>query len=168
MVVEKGKKEKQMTRPLTHDELSSLSFFLRDNQPALKLALDIIYVSHLWDDLIDGDVDRSADDINNAFIKAFRSIPNNIFYQSLPEIAKQQLNGLIISAAMQYKDSTQLELGDEDDRFMAFVIRNAILGIIHYLMLLVGGEEWIDEQGVLFWRTFGLKGQYLEYVEEGV
>ena len=143
-----------MTVPLTQDELTYLSFFLKDNKGALKLALDIIYVSHLWDDLIDGDVERSVEDVNAAFIKAFRSIPNNSFYINLPLIAQQQLNGLIISAAMQYRESTQLEIGNDDDRFIAFLIRNSVLPIIHYLMLLVGGESWIDEQGISFWRAF--------------
>lgn len=155
-----------MTKPLTVDEFEYLSFFLKDNKAALKLALDIIYVGHLWDDLLDQDVERDREDINEAFMKAFRSIPNNIFYQTLPLIAQQQLNGLIVSAAMQYRDSTQLELGDNNDRFMAFLIRNSVLPIIHYLMLLVGGEDWVDQHGVLFWRTFGLKDQYVEYTAE--
>jgi len=156
-----------MTKPLTRDELESLSFFLKDDKAALKLALDIIYVGHLWDDLLDGDTQRSGDEVSTAFVKAFRNIPNNVFYLGLHPVAQQQLNGLIVSAAMQYRDSTHLEMGNEDDRFMAFQIRNAVLPIIHFLILLIGGEDWIDQHGVDFWRTFGLRGQYLEFVEEG-
>lgn len=155
-----------MTKPLSTEEFESLFFFLKDNKAAVKLALDIMYVGHLWDDLIDGDVQRPPEDINKAFIKAFRDIPDNLFYQTLPIMFQQQLTGLIISAGMQYRDSTHLEMGNQQDRFTAFLIRNASMSIIHYIMFLVGGEDWVDEQGVSFWRTFGLREQYLEFVKE--
>lgn len=167
LLVNHRRKGRVMTKPMTTEELESLSFFLKDNKAALKLALDIIYVGHLWDDLVDRDVQRTTEDINSAFIKAFRDIPDNLFYQTLPPMFQQQLAGLIISTGMQYRDSIYLEMGDQGDRFTGFLIRNAALSIIHYLMFLVGGEDWVDEQGVNFWRTFGLRDQYLEFVEEG-
>jgi hypothetical protein len=157
-----------MTKPLTEQELESLVFLLKGNKHALKLVLDMLWVGHLWDDLIDGDVPRSPEDINAAFIKAFREIPNNPFFVGLPERSRFQLEGLLISAAMQYRDATQLEMGDQGDRFVAFIIRNAVLAFIHYLIALVGGDEWIKEHGPDFWRFFGTRDNYKEFVEEGV
>lgn len=156
-----------MSKLITPEDIETLLYLLKGNKAALKLVLDIFYVGQLWDDLIDRDVDRGPDEINDAFIKAFRCIPQNEFYINLHPVFQQQLNGLIISAALQYRDSTMLEMGDQNDRFQAFIIRNAVLSIIHYLISLMGGDEWIRDNGPLFWRTFSLKDQYLEFVEEG-
>jgi len=156
----------RMSRLLTNDDLDMLLYMLKGDKAALKLALDVIYVGQLWDDLIDRDQEYGPDEINNAFIKAFKEIPNNPFYLNLHPVYQQQLNGLIMSAAMQYRDSTQLEMGDADDRFMAFLIRNAVLSVIHYMIGLVGDEEWLRENGPLFWRQFGLKDLYLEFIQE--
>lgn len=155
-----------MSKPLTTEEFETLSFLLKGNRQALKLALDVLYVGHLWDDLIDQDNPRTSEDINSAFLKAFRCIPNNPFFLALPERLRWQLEGLLISAAMQYRDSTHLEMGDQGDRFVAFLIRNAVMAFVHYLIYLVGGDAWVDEHGPEFWRMFSLKDKYLEFVEE--
>jgi hypothetical protein len=156
-----------MSKPLTEADLEVLSYLLKGNRDAIRLCLDTIYVGQLWDDMVDQDNERTVDEINSAFLKAFRNIPNNAWFNSLPDRYRYQLEGLLISAAMQYKDSTHLEMGDSDDRFTAFMIRNAVLALIHYVVGLVGGEDWIDENGLLFWRTFSLKGEYLQFVMEG-
>ena len=151
-----------MSKNLTHEEVELLLFLLKDNKAALKLVLDILWVGHVWDDLVDCDVVRSRDEINEAFIKAFRDIPNNEFYLSLPPVFMQQLNGLIISASLQYRDSTKLELGDKDERLAGLLIRNAILPIIHYIMGLVGGPDWVDEHGLTLWKTFMTRDLYFD------
>lgn len=156
-----------MSEPLTEYQLERLSYFLKDNKYAMKFCLDILWTGQLWDDLIDGDNPRPAEDVNAAFLKAFRDIPNNAWFASLPSPFKQQLEGLIISAAMQYRDSTKLELGNEDDRFMALLIRNSSLSIAHYCIGLLGGEDWLDENSLEFWQLFGLKNEYLNFVAEG-
>jgi hypothetical protein len=158
-----------MSKPLTDEELEILLRMLKGNTQALKLCLDTIWVGQLWDQLIDKDEGEPREaDIHSAFIKAFRNIPNNPWFISLPDRLRWQLEGLLISAAMQYKDSTHLEMGNDDDRFTAYIIRNAILSLVHYCIYLVGGDAWIDEQSAEFWQTFGnLREDYFEFVAEG-
>ena len=158
-----------MSEHLTEEQLETLLRMLKGNTQALKLCLDAIWVGQLWDQLIDKDEGEPTDiEINEAFMKAFRNIPNNSWFVSLPERYRWQLEGLLISAAMQYKDSTHLEMGNEDDRFTAYIIRNAVLSLVHYCIYLVGGDAWVDEQSAEYWRMFGnLREDYLEFVAEG-
>jgi hypothetical protein len=152
-----------MTRPLNQEELERLLYFLKGDKEALLLCLDLVYCGHLWDDLIDQDNPRSEYDIHQAFIKAFRDIPMNPFFQRW----QPYLQPFLISAAQQYIDSTKLEFSsDRDDRLMAFIIRNATLSFIHHCIYITGlaaGElDWINQVAEEFWKLFKLRDR-LEY-----
>lgn len=157
-----------MTRPLNQHELDRLLYFLRGDKQALLLCLDLVWSGHFWDDLIDQDQERDTDDTRTAILKCFRDIPMNPFFQKW----QPYLQPFLVSAAQQYVDSTKLELGDQDQRLMAFIIRNASLSFIHHCIYITGvaAEEpaWIDQVAQEFWTLFGLHDRldYFMY-EEG-
>src|SRR5574343_398903 len=122
-----------MSDLITQEQMEMLLFLLKGDKWALKFVLDVVFISQVWDDCVDeGKEDWDSDKINDAFVKAFRTLPVNPFYVNLHPVYQQQLNGLIMSAAASYRDSTQMEMGDDADRFMAFYLRNNLLNIIHY------------------------------------
>jgi hypothetical protein len=157
-----------MTKTLDKDELGQLLYLVKSDKYALKLILDVLYIGHAWDDFVDGDVQRGVDDINDAFVRTFRDLANNKFFLSLPLQVQWQLNGLLISAAMQFRDSTVLEVGSQEDRLIGWILRNSVKAIVHYVVYLAGGSEWIDEHGLAVWRMFRMAEDWDGYWEEGV
>lgn len=139
---------------ITGQELERLEYFLKGDKHALLLCLDMVYVGHLWDDLIDKDRERTNEEISQAFMKAFRGIPDNSFFKKWQHV----LQPLLIQTAQAYLDSTNLELGDDDERLMAFLCRNQCLQFIEHVIYVVGidqGEpDWITEVSIDFWKTF--------------
>jgi hypothetical protein len=152
-----------MTTQMSQEMLEFLVFVMKGDRNAVNLSLDLLFVGHLWDDLIDADVQRDPEEINSAFLKALGEIPLNPVY-----IANQfQLAPMMFNVSLMWLASNELEDGGQNDRFTAFMIRNGLLTIIHYIMVLVGGFHWAREQSANFWRTFGLTMEkYQEFVEE--
>jgi hypothetical protein len=152
-----------MTTAMNQESLDFLIFAMKEDSNAVNLCLDLLFVGHLWDDLIDGDVKREPEEINSAFLKALGEIPLNPVY-----IANQfQLAPMMLNVSLLWLASNDLEKGNDDNRFTAFMIRNGLLTIIHYIMVLVGGFQWARDRSAEFWRVFGLTlEKYQEFVEE--
>lgn len=148
---------------MSQEVFDKLSFFLQKNRAAVKLCIDLLFVGHLWDDLIDGDVIREPEEIDKAFLIALGELPLNPFYQA----NQMYLAPLLTSASLLWIDSNGLERGSKDERLTAFCIRNALLNVIHFCIFLVGGGEWVRQQGPDFWRTFLLTNEkYEELLKE--
>lgn len=139
----------------------NLMKFMKGDVNAVQLASDLLFLAHLADDLVDGDKQRSKEEIKLAFRKTFVDMPRNPFYVAY----FPQISTLLSSSYLLWLDSMELESGTKDERFICFHIRTALLNCIHYFMLLVGGEEWVQEQGPDFWRVMGLPFSNWEELE---
>ena len=140
--------------------IEKLTEFYRGDDNALKLAVEILFVAHLWDDLVDQDKKRTTDDITRAFTLALGEIPINPYF---PAVYHMLRNSMI-----QWEASNDLMAGNDDDRFTAFLIRNSLMEIVHYLIFLVGGPEWAKEKSTEFWRLMGrgIQQHYQQYLKE--
>ena len=136
---------------MTPEEKNTFIDFFQGNVDAANLCADLLYVAHLWDDLIDKDKTRTDDEINAAFLKIFGAIPFNPFYQQNAGFLAPQIH----NASLVWLDSNVLQTGNENDKFLAFMIRNALLNVCHFCMLLIGGEEYTLKKGPEFWRFVG-------------
>ena len=141
-----------MTAPLDDIKFEKLQYFLKGDMNAVKFCIDLIYLSHYWDDIFDGDMERTPEEANDAFQKALIDIPENPFYQACFSI----LQPMIRRTSLLWMDSNTLARGNQNDKLSAFMIRNDLLNIIHTCIILVGGVEWAKERGVEFWRTLGI------------
>jgi len=146
-----------MTTNFSKETYDHLNFFLKGDKAAVEFAIDLIYLAHLIDDLVDGDVEREVEDIKRGFRVLIVDQRANPFYNAF----RGALDPLLASAFMLWLDSTYLETGGNSERFTAFMIRNDILKVIHHCMMLVGGPDWAQEQGPDFWRTLGIKEEKL-------
>ena len=122
---------------------SMLMFFLKGDTNAIQFCMDVMYVCHIWDDLIDKDNELSDKQIHEAFTILMLHIPENPFYQAFGVKLRPLLHNMII----QWKDANTLERGDEHDRHMAYMLRASPLQVINYCAVLVGGADWYDEVG---------------------
>ncbi len=152
-----------MTQQMSEETFQKLAMFLKNDVNAIKLCIDLMFLGHFWDDLIDKDVQRSDEDINQAFLLSLGEIPMNPFYQAF----QIQLAPMMMSASLLWLNSTNLERGSNDEKLTAFCIRNALLNLIHFCMFLVGGVAWVREHGPEFWRTFALtENLYQQFLAE--
>ncbi len=143
--------------------MKKLSMFLKDDINAVKLAIDLMYLGHFFDDLIDKDLVRSDEDIVQAMLLSLGEIPMNPFYQAY----QAQLAPMMMSTSLLWLNSNDLEHGNNDDKHTAFCIRNALLNLIHFCMFLLGGVSWVREHGPEFWRTFSLtESLYQQFLAE--
>lgn len=102
---------------------------------AYELAIMLIKVSNLWDDLIDGDGVTKAE-INAAFNAALCDIPGNEFYQR----HFRMLHGLIQNAIALYLVSNRWEdQRDEHGLELGHVLRYAVVNVIAQIVILARG-----------------------------
>lgn len=137
--------------PLPKYKIERLEYFLKGDKQALLFCLDLLYVAHLWDDLFDGDKERSKEEVNQGFIKSLAGIPNNPFYQQYaPALLPMMYNALVL-----WLESNDLANGDKRQRACSFALENAVVEIIHFCVLLKGAVEWAREVSSEFWNLFG-------------
>lgn len=138
--------------PISLAKRERLLYFLKDDKYALLFCLDLLYVAHVWDDLVDRDVERTAEEINGAFIKSLAHIPNNPFYQQwMPALLPMMHNALV-----SWLLSNELVKGSKDDKVTAFSIMHGVTNVIQFCILVKGGTDWAREVGVEFWQLFGV------------
>lgn len=126
--------------------IERLNHYLQGDEAAVEFCNNLVYISHLWDDLIDRDKARANEDINAAFSWLLTGLPVNRFFQT----HAASLVPLMQSAIRQWHDSNNMEHGNADEQLAAFMLRNAVLHIIHHVMFLVVTPEWFQVEGLNF------------------
>jgi len=125
-----------------------LNHVLRGDMPAVKYCLDMIWISHLWDDLIDKDKARTDHEINDAFRICLVETPSNPFFAANSSV----LLPLMQSAVLQYEAANKIEQGaDIAGKEAAFWLRNAVLNIVGMSICIIGGMNWYREVAADFY-----------------
>jgi len=138
---------------------NKLNFFLKGNVEAINLCLKLVYVAHLWDDLIDGDP-RPAKDINAAFIICLIDLPSNVFFLENMSI----LQPIMLNTILKWLDSNELDRGSVHDRQLAFVHRAGICELFNICATIIGGMEWAIKHGPDMRRMY--EEDFSEYFNE--
>ena len=139
----------------------SLLPLLLDNVDAVMFCMELLYVYHLWDDLVDMDRERSAEDVNKAFSIVLMEFRRNPFYAA----NRYDLDPLITLSILQWHDSNVLEAhGEESGLRKAFMLRAYIYQIWAYCAYLVGGLDHYREVGPLIQSMY--QEEYDEYKKE--
>lgn len=116
--------------------------WVRGNQDAAVFIEQFFYACHLWDDLIDGDKARGAEEINMAFWVLMVSIPENPFYRQ----HFAELQPLIVAAINDWHTANELER-EPEGRDIAYTLRCSIITIISHCAYLCGGPDWVRQVG---------------------
>ena len=108
------------------------------NADAARLVVDLARISHVYDDLIDGDKPKNDDAVHEAMWKALIDIPSNPFYLAnraafLPILATGILNWRAANAMERSGCAEQLRI--------AHALRYAITDALTLAMVLTGGPE---------------------------
>ena len=139
----------------------SLLTLFKGNADAVMFCMELLWVYHLWDDLIDQDKERTKDDINQAFFMLFDKLRRNVFFRQY----ENELYPLITSSILQWMDSNELEKkGELSDLRKAYMLRAFIYQIWCYCAYLIGGFDYYKEVGPVM-QTIYVE-EFDEYIKE--
>lgn len=107
------------------------------NQSAVELMKIVKVISHVWDDLVDGEA-VSLNQLNSAFWLALVGLRRNEFYREHYALLDPILDG----ACLNYVASIVLEKGTEQQREIAHNARYAVGDIALTIAGIIGGYAW--------------------------
>lgn len=124
---------------------------LLGNVAATRWVLDMVYVAHLLDDLIDKDKARTDEEISRAFRILAVDMPANPFHEQ----HRHELRVLWTELFLHWSDATALEKSsDAHDRAMAWMLRAYLLRAIVHCAYLVGGPDHARSVGPTIQRWY--------------
>lgn len=120
------------------------------DEQAVNLCLDFLNIAHTWDDLIDKDKDIGPVEINRAFCNALGTIPMNPIYQEyIREFAV-----LSLLSAMTWQVANKFESGNEDELIGSFILRNTLMTLVYFIVLISGTRRYDEEWGIIVGEAF--------------
>lgn len=132
------------------NETDLLRFALLDDSGAIAYCLAIGALSQALDDVVDGDKPVSAEELCRAFWVMLVDLPDNRFVQQ----CGSQLSAVLGSAFNSWLDANELEKGSEHDKNLAFVLRDALVDVVCFCALKVGGFLWMRKVSVIVRRYY--------------
>jgi len=142
--------------------VENLRKVLLDDAEAITYCLQLTYVSHIWDDLIDKDKPIKDEEIHNAFRICLYDIQKNPFYRKYQD----ELLPITLNCILQWQDATRMERGDDHDKHMAYMLRVSLISLFAHCALLVGGTEWAYKIGPEVRRIYSEDfGDYMKEME---
>lgn len=121
-----------------------MTVFCRGDREAVQLAEDLLYITHVWDDLYDRDKERTTEEINICFTRAMAHIPLNFVYQQ----NVRDFGLLSLLTALTWQIANRFEDGNEDELIGSFILRNTLLVMIYFIILLSGARRNDDNWGI--------------------
>lgn len=106
---------------------------------AVRFILDYSDAVELWDDLIDGDKEIDKKHIMRVFTNMLTVLPLNPFFSQY----KSTLMPLINVALNAWVDSMSLEKGSDNDKAIAYVLRDYMHEIFIYTIFLTRGHDYM-------------------------
>lgn len=132
------------------------------NQDALNMYRMFIDLSHLWDDMVDKDVELTEDRINNAFLICLVYLPSNPFYQKI----QQAIMPMWITVVSAFQTGNKFEKDkDEHGIEIAHNLRYAAGHILAYAVHVCVGPEKAKEVLPDLWKDIVFE-RYADYRKE--
>lgn len=130
---------------------------------AVEFLLLLSEITELWDDLIDGDKPILAEQVNTVFMKALLVLPGHPFYRK----HQAYLMPLMIHAINSWHLANTFEKGTNNERALAYTLRNLDILIAEAIVYLTGGWARMREVSPHLWRLFGAGQDDIEVWLEG-
>jgi len=122
-------------------DMKWLEHICAGDRRAAEFLYQFFALCHLWDDLIDKDVERSEADINQAFFVALIDIPRNAYYQRYCD----HILPVMTTAIHEWFAANLLERSQRTD--ISYTLRCSIVSLVHQAAYLCGGYDWAVEVG---------------------
>lgn len=121
-----------------------LNEVFKGDRDAVRLALRLAELSHIWDDLVDGDKPCTPERINRAFWLALVQIPANPFYDE----NRHLLRPVMVTSIVNWEIANQYErMDDAEKHALAHVMRYAVADMLLLMAFIIGGKDWVTAVG---------------------
>jgi hypothetical protein len=133
----------------------------RGDKDAASLAMELIKLSHVLDDLVDGDKTVTKDQVIDAFWGAMIRLPLNRFFAEHAGF----LNPLMSAALINWQIANAYEQIGVEERNLAHTLRYDLGTVIVMIAFLIGGRQWAEGVGPEL-RKRGQKQSLADYQAE--
>jgi hypothetical protein len=120
------------------NEQEFISYVLRGDAEAIEFCNIVFHAGQVWDDLIDGDRSVARETINNTFRNILVALPANRFYLANVHTLTPAISMIIHD----WLDANELEVGDDHEKSISFVLRDTGSSLLVMCAELVGGYGW--------------------------
>lgn len=126
--------------------------WFKGNASAMRFCADMAEVSHVWDDLVDGDKPVLPSQADKTFRKLILEIPANDFYRANFNF----LHPVMISIWSQWDAANRMEAAPlSGDLQKTYMLRASLYQLFHAVAVLCGGLDWASEIGPEIYRLYG-------------
>lgn len=132
------------------EEREFLLELLKGNEPAVDLCLMVGRISHVWDDVLDGDRPVSALDLHQAFFDAMITVQEHPFMVQ----HRADLQPALRLAIFDWIAANELEEGSDHDRTLAFCLRDSLSAFAVQCAHLIGGPAYAAQNSARVRRFF--------------
>lgn len=132
------------------------------NQDALNMYRLLVNLGHIWDDLVDRDVEVSEDKINHAFLTTLVYLPANPFYRRIQDAIFPMW--LVVVSSYEAANKFEREK-DPHGIEIAHGLRYAVGNIIAYAIHVCVGADQAKEVIPKMWKAVFYE-RYDEYRKE--
>ncbi len=116
--------------------------WLKGDRAAFALITELFEVLHFWDDLIDGDREVAAQEVNSRMWSALVGVQENPFWQR----NFHALMPVLKVAIANWHAANEMErTADEQDKRIAFILRSTYVDLVTAAAYIVGGKEWAGQ-----------------------
>jgi len=123
----------------------ALNRWLKGDPGAIRYVLDMVYIAHLWDDLVDRDKERTKEEIDHAFKVCLFHLVENPFYTRFIG----ELKPVMVNAYLNWQASNMIK-----DKAKEWFLRASIYNIIVHCAYLVGGMQWGEQMAPEIWEFY--------------
>lgn len=123
----------------------ALNRWLKSDPGAIRFVLDVVYIAHLWDDLVDKDRERTPEEVGYGFKASLFHLMENPFYTRFIG----ELRPVMINAYLGWVGSNRV-----NDPKKAWFLRASIYNIIVHCAYLIGGMEWGEQMVSEIWEFY--------------
>lgn len=138
-----------------HIESFSILFdhIYKGDKNAAQLSFKLLDISHVWDDLVDGDP-VSPDKINSTFLACLFELQQN------PLWFPAGLNFHVLNVYLRWRDANSIEAdksASDDDLLKCYMLRAGIYDLFVVIAYYLYGDDWAKEVGPIVRKHYGEK-----------
>ena len=126
--------------PKEHEEsfLQLFDYIYKGDYEATRVSMELVQIAHVWDDLIDKDVEVSDQEINAAFVGALCEVGGSPLWdrQAAELLRIQFFKWLAANKIEQTPDATT------EQKMVAYAARAGFYELFYYFAFKLHGVEW--------------------------
>ena len=131
-----------------HENL--FNYIYQNDVEAVRVSMELVQMLHVWDDLIDKDVEISNQEINAAFVAALCEISGSWLWDAnAAELAR------VAFLKWQTANYFEANTADENQKLMSFVFRAGFIDLFYYFAYKMYGMEWVQHVGPAIASWYG-------------